>query len=155
MRAAILILCLLFSFGAHADENEDLAREMAELHGDLERVVKQLQEKGQLLNGEKFAPARAKAMQLASDDNFLKAAQDLWSHPSRNTLLIAQAIFFAIMFLLKAWRQSVTKNWFKKILVGAFLGLTTWAGLLVVLPYAFLGEPYRIFVLTIWRVFTA
>lgn len=155
MKAAFLILCLLFSFNTYADENDDLAREMAELHGDLERVVKQLQEKGQALNEEKLAPARAKVMQLASDDNFIKAAQDLWSHQGRNTLLIAQAIFFAIMFLIKAWRQSATKNWFKKILVGVFLGLTTWAGLLVVLPYIVLGEPYRIFVLTIWRVLTS
>lgn len=151
----LLFFCLLAPLSGLADENDDLAKEVAGLHGDLEKAVKQIQDKTAGLEGGTVGAARTRIMQLASDDRFTKAAQDLWAHPKRNTLLIAQGIFFVVMFLLKAWRQSAAKNWFKKILVGMFLGLATWLGLIVVLPYAILGEPYRYFMLTLWRVFVS
>jgi len=149
-----LALCLPAQH-ASADDNDQIAEEVAQLHGELANAVKQIQEKTGNLQSGTVGAARTRVLQLASDDRFLQSAQDLWAHPKRNTLLICQAVFFVLMFLLKAWRQSAAKNWFKKILVGIFLGSLTWIGMLLVLPYAFFGEPFRYFVLTLWRVLVA
>jgi len=153
MKAFLLALLLgLPGPFALAEDNDQIAEEMAQLHQELAGAVKQIQEKAGDFQSGPVGAARARMLQLASDDRFLQAALDLWAHPKRKTLLISQAIFFALMFLFKAWRQSAAKNWFKKILVGIFLGTLTWVGLIFVLPYAFLGEPFRYFVFTLWRV---
>jgi hypothetical protein len=95
--------------------------------------------------------ARRKVLALASDEKFLKAANDLWAHPNRNQLLITQGIFFVIVFLLRAWRRAKTSNWFMRLLVSLFFTVVLWGGLSYVIPSIVLGEPYRIFVHTIWN----
>jgi uncharacterized BrkB/YihY/UPF0761 family membrane protein len=58
------------------------------------------------------------------------------------------------MFFAKAWRQARASNWFTRVLVGMVLSLFTWLVILLALPTMILGEPFRIFVSTLWRVIT-
>jgi hypothetical protein len=153
MRFVFLAFLLLMPLPAPADGTEELVREVESFQEELQRTLQKLQNLS--VSGEGLAGIREKVLRLASDDRFLKAAQDLWSHPNRNTLLAAEVAFVFMMFLLKAWRQAVSRSWLRRIFVGLFLGMITWAGMLVVLPYVILGEPFRIFVLTLWRVFVS
>ena len=163
MIARLLLLAALLG-GLPAGATEDVEKELLEIQKNAQDVIDGL---NQRLNGPGGGPgqpaislnqidtARRKAMALATDEKFLKAANALWNDPRRNDLLIAQAIFFVVIFLLRAWRQAKAKNWFTRIIVGFFFTLILWAGLAYVLPRIVLGEPYQVFVSTIWRVITS
>jgi hypothetical protein len=146
---------LLLATAARADENDDLAQELGQFHKDAEKILRQLQQKATGLNGDSLRGAREKAMRLATDDKFLSSVKELWSHPSRNTLLGAEVVFLLVMLFVKAWRQARAGNWFTKVLWSLFLSLFTWVGIVLILPYFILGEPFRVVVSTLWRVFSS
>ncbi len=101
----------------------------------------------------KLDEARRKAMRLAADDRFLKSAGELWSHPDRNKMLLIQLGFFIVMLIFKAWRQSRSTHWFKKLIVGFFFSILTWVGLVYLIPLLVLGEPFAVFTGTLFKVF--
>lgn len=151
MKLALLLFLAVFSF---ANENDELAREFEQWHQDAQKVLKQIEDRTKGMDTSKLGEARAKAMRLAADDKFLQSITDLWNHPKRNTLLIAEGIFLVIMLFVKAWRQAKAKNWFTKLLMSIALSLFTWIVVVLVLPYLVLGEPFKVVVVTLWRVFT-
>jgi hypothetical protein len=151
VKLTLLLALALFAF---ANENDDLAREFEQWHRDAEKVLKQVQERTKGIDTSQLGEARAKAMRLAADDNFLQSIMELWNHPKRNTLLIAEGIFLVIMLFVKAWRQAKAKNWFTKLLMSIALSFFTWIVVVLVLPFLVLGEPFKVVVLTLWRVFT-
>lgn len=140
---------------APGEPAEELARDMEGFQKSLEQMRRVIEERIQGVDRSNLEKARLKVMRLASDERFLKAAGDLWSHPNRNTLLIAELIFAVLMFFLKSWRQARARNWFTRILTGFFFSVFTWFGIVLVLPAIILGEPFRIFVITLWRVLFA
>lgn len=152
MKLAILLFLAVFSF---ANENDELAREFEQWHQDAQKVLKQIQDRTKNIDTSQLGEARAKAMRLAADDRFLQSVTDLWNHPKRNTLLIAEGIFLVIMLFVKAWRQAKAKNWFTKLLMSMALSLFTWVVVILVLPFLVLGEPFKVVVVTLWRVFTS
>jgi hypothetical protein len=152
VRLALFLLLAIFAF---ANENDDLAREMEQWHQDAQKVLKQIQDRTRNIDTSQLGEARAKAMRLAADDKFLQSITDLWNHPKRNTLLIAEGIFLVIMLFVKAWRDAKAKNWFTKLLMSLALSVFTWIVVVLVLPYLVLGEPFKVVVLTLWRVFTS
>lgn len=138
---------LLFALVAFA--SDDVDQEIRDLQQHTASVMKQLE--SIKIDPQKFDSIRLKAMGLATNDRFLKAVTDLWSHPNRNTCLIAQGIFFAVMFVLKAWRQATASNWFSKMLSGLILSLFTWGMIAYGIPAIVLGEPFRVVVSTLWQ----
>lgn len=152
MKLAILLFLAVFTF---ANENDDLTREFEQWHQDAQKVLKQIEERTKGIDTSRLGEARAKAMRLAADDRFLQSITDLWNHPKRNTLLIAEGIFLVIMLFVKAWRQAKAKNWFTKLLMSMALSLFTWIVVVLVLPFLVLGEPFKVVVVTLWRVFTS
>lgn len=153
----LLLFLPLLSF---ADEAEELAKEMETMQKDVLKATQTIQQKvggapampG--LSTEGISKIKDKLVKLASDETFLKSAQEVWASPQRNNLLIAQGVFFLVMILFKAWRQSKSENWFWKFLVGCFLNLVTWVGLVVVIPVVVLGDPYWVILKTLWKTFT-
>lgn len=150
MKLVLLLLLTVFSF---ANENDELARELEQYRRDAEKLLQQIQEKTAGMDTTKLSQARGKIMELAADERFVQSVTDLWNHPKRNTLLVAELIFLVVMFFVKAWRQAKARNWFTKLLTGMFLGLFTWIGVLLILPYIVLGEPFKVVMTTLWRVF--
>lgn len=148
----LLVPCLAFAAG-DADLDQDLIKELEGYHKQAEQMMQQLQkahgQEGALSAADK---ARQKVMQLATDDRFLASAGELWRHPDRNKLLAIQAGFFLLMILVKAWRQSKVNHWFRKLLVGFFFTIVTWIGVAFVIPFFVLGEPFRVFTLTLFNV---
>ena len=154
-----LLFVLLLSLGplvnAHAEDAADeLAREMNDLQQNMQKVLEQVQKRAQVdpsPGGFNVDRAREKVVRLASDDRFLRAAQELWAHPKRNLLLWVNLAIFVIMMFVKAWRQAKAANWFTKILVGFFATVATWALMLGAAPALILGEPYHVFVGTLLK----
>lgn len=161
MKKALLLVAALALFSpvnlpaAPGEPAEELARDMEGFQKSLDQVRRVIEERVQGMDRSNLEKARLKVMQLASDERFLKAAGDLWSHPNRNTLLIAELVFMVLMYFFKAWRQSRARNWFTKLMTGFFLSIITWFGIVLVLPAIILGEPFRTFVTTLWRVLWA
>jgi uncharacterized membrane protein len=151
----LMLLALLLAPASFADEVDEINRDVEGLQKNMEQVRRVLQERIGGVNGldqARVEQARRKIMVLASDQKFLKAAGDLWNSPERNTLLIAEAVFFVFMFFFRAWRQAKASNWFTRVLTGFFLSVVTWIGLVLVLPAVILGEPFRQVVSSLWRV---
>ncbi|MGE3262250.1 MAG: hypothetical protein AB7K68_10765 [Bacteriovoracia bacterium] len=146
-----LLLCFLFSAPVFAG-TDDIEKDLLDLQQSVEGVLHKFNTSSRGTPASQLDVARRKVFALAEDKQFLKAMNELWANPHRNQLLIVQGIFFAVVFLLKAWRQAKAANWFTRIFVGLFFSFITWGGLLYVIPAVVLGEPYRIFVGTIWRV---
>lgn len=143
-----------------ASDMADLGREMQDFHKQAEGMLKQLEQATGTAQQNGQPPsqldlARQKAMKLAADDRFLKSAGDLWGHPDRNKMLLIQLGFFLFMLIVKAWRQSKTQHWFKKMLVGFFFTLLTLVGISYVIPLIVLGEPFAVFTGTLFKVFIA
>lgn len=146
-----LILCVaLLAYASDGVEDE-----VAELHKHSAEALKKLEGISFAQHGEKFEKVKFKVMNLASDDKFIKAVTDLWSHPNRNTSLVAQGVFFLFMLFFKAWRQSRARNWFTKILTGLVLSLFTWGMLIYVIPAIVIGEPFRIIAAKLWFILTS
>ena len=139
-------------------EMEEITKEIGDFHSQAEQMLKQLEKVttgGASLNGgqpSSLDVARQKAMRLASDDRFLKSAADLWAHPDRPKMLLIQLGFFLFMMIIKAWRQSKVRHWFKRMLLGFVLTIFTWIGIAYVIPAIVLGEPFVVFTTTIFRV---
>ena len=87
MRLALLLFLAVLAF---ANENDDLAREFEQWHQDAQKVLKQIEDHTKKLDGSRLGEARAKAMRLAADDRFLQSVTELWNHPKRNTLFVAE-----------------------------------------------------------------
>lgn len=140
---------------------EEIEKDLLNMQKDMQGILNNLNEK--IGNGAaagaqsagRIDVARRKALALASDEKFTKAANQLWAHPDRNKLLVVQGIFFVVIYLLRAWRQARAGNWFTRILVGLLFTIILWGGLSYVIPAIILGEPYRIFVHTIWHTLTS
>ncbi len=147
MKFLFLLLCLNV-----ASANENIEQEIQKAHEEVQKVLGGLQEKMQAANGDKMALVRQKAFALATDQRFLQAAEDIWTHPNRKTLLWVELGWFLFMVLIKAWRQAKANHWFKKFMVGFFLSLFTWLMMVLAIPAIILGEPFHIFVGTLWRV---
>jgi hypothetical protein len=151
-----LLLCVMIATPALAEE--DFEKDLRDLQKDAAGILQKLDTKN-LPSGSEAASgaagqldvARRKVFALASDKQFLKAMNDLWASPDRNKLLIVQGIFFVVIFLLRAWRQAKAANWFTRILVSLCFTIILWGGLSYVIPAIVLGEPYRIFVASLWR----
>jgi hypothetical protein len=152
VKLAFLLFLAAFAF---ANENDDLARELEQWQQDAQKVLRQIQDHTKDLDGSRIGEARAKAMRLAAVDHFLQSVTELWNHPKRNTLLLSEGIFLVIMLFVKAWRQAKARNWFTKLLMSMALSLFTWVVVVLVLPYLVLGEPFKVVVVTLWRVFTS
>lgn len=150
--AALAFVSPLPLAAAPGDPAEELARDMEGFQKNLDQMRRVIEERIQGVDRSNLEKARLKVMRLASDETFLKAVGDLWSHPNRNTLFITQLVFAVLMFFLKSWRQARARNWFTKILTGFFFSVFTWFGIVLVLPSIVLGEPFRIFIMTLWRV---
>lgn len=147
-----LILLLLGAL-ACADDGVDEELKELEKHAEaLQETVKRTTERLPV-DSEEVARFQKKALDLANDKRFTKAAEELWANSRRNELLIAEAVFFVLVLVLKAWRQAKAKHWFRKLLSGFFWNLVLWAGVVFVLPALILGEPYRIFVGKLWSTF--
>lgn len=142
------LLCLLLFSVVYAN---DVETEVKELQQKSAEVLQQIQNMPVSLNGAKFDAVRVKAMKLASDERFIKAATDLWSHPNRNTVLIVQGVFYLFMILFKSWKQSQASNWFSKAITGLFLSVFSWVMLIYCIPAFILGAPYRIVISTLWN----
>lgn len=143
-----------------ASDFAELGREMEDFHKQAQKMLEGLEQATGAAEKAGQSPsqldeARKKAMKLASDDRFLKAAGDLWASPHRNTMLLAQLGFFLFMLLVKAWLQSRPVHWFRKFLIGFFLNLVTLLGLAYVIPLIVLGEPFAVFTGTLFKVFFA
>jgi len=151
-----ILAFLLTAACVYAAENDvnEITKEMSDFHGQAAEMLNQLEKATAAPNGgmNTLDEARKKVMRLASDDRFLKSAGDLWQHSERNKMLLIQLGFFLFMLIIKAWRQAKTNHWFKRLLVGFFLSLTTWIGLAYVIPLAVLGEPFAVFTSTLFRV---
>lgn len=137
---------------ARANDNDDIAREFAEFEKEAEKLLKQVEERTKTIDTSPIGDVRVKAMTLAADEKFLNSVTDLWKHPKRETLLWIELGFLIVMFLFKAWRQSKTSHWFKRLLIGFVIGWITWAIAILVIPYFVLGEPFKIVVMTLWNV---
>jgi|GEM_PF-4468634 len=143
-------------------EMDEIVKEIGDFHSQAEQMMKQLEKSagGMLPNGQPnpagggspLDNARRKMIQLASDDRFLKSAQDLWAHPDRPKMLLIQLGFFVFMLIIKAWRQSKVHHWFKRMMLGFVLTIFTWIGIAYVIPAIVLGEPFIVFTTTIFRV---
>jgi uncharacterized BrkB/YihY/UPF0761 family membrane protein len=154
---SLLLSILLFILPAFADESvEQELKEIQKHADDMEQAVQKAM--GVIPgmsnnNTAQASPLQKKVMALAADKEFTKALQDLWAHPNRNTLFIAQAIALLFMLLFKSWRQSKIKHWFRRLLSGLFYSFLTWLLLVVVLPLVLLGDPLRIVALKLWNTF--
>jgi len=134
--------------------NEDLAKELEGFNKQAEQVLQQVDQltKLQPVSPQQMDQVKEKALKLANDDRFLKSAEALWKNEKRNTMLLVQLGWFLFMLLFKAWRQSKTTHWFRRLLIGFACSCLTWFGLLYVIPLAVLGEPFGVFTGTLWRV---
>jgi hypothetical protein len=139
---------------APGNDADDVNKEIADLSRDAEKVMQQMDQLSKVnpLSVQGVNAVKEKALRLATDDKFLRAAEDLWKNEKRNQMFLVQAGWFLFMLLFKAWRQSRTHHWFKRLLVGGACSLVTWIGLIYVIPLAVLGEPFGVFTGTLWRV---
>jgi len=158
MRFCLLLLAITFAHatGNLTEEqgNDELAKELNGLNKQAEQVLQQVDKVAgfQPVSPQTLDKTKETVLKLANDDRFLQAAKGLWANEKRKELLLIQAGFFLFMMLFKAWRQSRTHHWFKRLLVGFALSLITWAGMLYVIPLLVLGEPFAVFTTTLWRV---
>lgn len=160
MKTIFFLALGLFLHGAlHAAGNnneqsaDELAKELETYNKQAEQALQQIDKMvGVSTPDPKLELIRQKAMRLASDDQFLKAAQDLWKHPDRNKMLAIQAAFFLFMIILKAWRQSRATHWFRKLLIGFFFSIFTLVGVSYAVPLLVLGEPFGVFTGTLFKV---
>jgi hypothetical protein len=150
----LLLLPLAFANNNDAPANEDIAKELEQYNRQAEQVLQQVDRLQNLapVPPEQMDRLKRKALTLAHDDRFLQSAESLWKSESRNKMLLLQAGWFLFMLLFKAWRQSRSTHWFRRLLVGFACSLLTWIGLLYVIPLLALGEPFAVFTGTLWRV---
>lgn len=153
-----LLLLLALTAPAFAD---DLEKDLRDFQSNAAGIIEKIEATGlgasNATSGaaEHLDVARRKLMALASDKQFLNAMNALWTSPDRNLLLICQGVFLLVMILLRAWRQAKAANWFTRLLVGFAFTILIWIGIAGVIPAIVLGEPYRVFVSTLWRVLTS
>jgi hypothetical protein len=104
------------------------------------------------ISGEQFNAIKERALKLANDDRFMKAAEAAWKSPDRQKLLLIQLGFFLFMILFKAFLQSRARHWFKALLVGFACTIFTWVSLSYAIPLFVLGEPFQIVTSTLFKV---
>lgn len=134
--------------------NLDAAKEINDLVQQPNELLKQAEQltANAPVSHEQIDVLKARALKLATDDRFLKSAEELWKSEKRKKMLAIQLAWFLFMTFFKSWRQSRTPHWFKRVLVGFACSVLTWVGLSYVIPAAVLGEPFLIFTGTLWRV---
>ena len=151
----LLASIFLASSSSFAIDDDQMVQDLQTMQEDMKKALVQIQEKTAGVDGEKMAKAKEKVLRLASDEHFLKSAEQVFSHPNRLNLMLLELAFFVVMIFIKGWRQAAAKNWFKRILVGFGFWWLTWIGMLVVLPYIMLGEPFRVFVFSLVKLLFA
>jgi hypothetical protein len=146
-----LLLLLALSVLSWADEAEELAKEMEAWQESTLKQLQVIQEKANVSSG-RMGAIQEKALQLASNEKILQAANAIWAHPNRNMVLWANLGFFIFMILVKAWRQAKCRNWFTKLLVGFGFTIFTWIGMGFLVPWIVLGSSYKVLVQQVFQV---
>jgi hypothetical protein len=145
-------MCLLLTLPSFADDAEELTREMQEFQQSTLKQLQLIHEKAKG-PGDQIGQLREKAVKLATNETFMKAVEEVWSHPKRSTVLLVNLGFFIFMVLVKAWRQSKARNWFTKMIVGFVFTLITWAGMIFLVPWIVLGNSYKILITNLINTF--
>ncbi len=148
----IFWLLLFFAPLSFSDDAEELAKEMQQFQESTLKQLQVIQEKARG-PGDQLGLLREKAVKLATNESFMKAVEEVWSHPKRATVLWANLGFFIFMILIKAWRQSKAKNWFTKMLVGLVITLITWAGMIFLVPWLVMGNSYKVLIMNLMNTF--
>jgi hypothetical protein len=171
---ALLLLAAAHAAGSMTEDQgaQELQKELNGLNKQAEDVLQQI-DKLQVLpvpgqpgaalpqmpsmanlpvSGEQMNAVKERVYKIANDDRFMKAAEAVWKSPDRQKLLLIQLGFFLFMILFKAFLQSRTQHWFKKMLVGLMCTIITWVGLSYLIPIAVLGEPFFVVTSTLFKV---
>jgi hypothetical protein len=90
-------------------------------------------------------PQMKKYVRLVTSPEFARDLGGLIEHPMRMQLVYWEAAWLFAIILLRAWQNSKSKHWLRKVWIYLWTLGVFWIGSLVVVPRLVLGEAYSRF----------
>jgi hypothetical protein len=87
-------------------------------------------------------PAVQGYLRFFQNPEFSEGMRGLAEHPRRNTLFIAQAVFFLLFIIFRAWRTSKSGGWFGRLWTKTWTFFAYVFVAVAVLPAMVLGSAY-------------
>lgn len=108
------------------------------------------------LNLAKDNPAVEKLLRLIADPTAREALAQMAAKPDRKHLIIYEAVFIAMMFILRNYEYSRLQpgQFGRRIWISLWTGLLNIVGIGFLVPFIFFGRPYLDFLRALLRVLT-